>query len=372
MSVSERQRAAVGRSRSEVATPALILDLPVARANIAAMGDRIAGLPADLRPHTKVHKSPLLARMQVDAGAIGVTVATVWEAVTMAEAGIPNILIASPVVGQVKLRALAAAARLTRITVAVDCRAHLDGLSAGAVAAGTTIGVIAEVDVGMGRCGVRSGDEALALARDALALPGLAWHGVMGYEGHVMGMADRALRVERQGTAMRELVEVVDHLAGHGVECEVVSAGGTGTYDLTGANPRVTEVQAGSYVFMDTFHANLVPDGFPVALTVLATVLSRHGTRVILDAGRKAVSVEMGHPAVIGHAATTVSISEEHAGVDVGEDCALAVGDTVELLPSYAPTTVNLHAIYHVVEDGVVTDVWPVLARYGGDTALAG
>ena len=132
----------------------------------------------------------------------------------------------------------------------------------------------------------------------------------------------------------------------------------------------MTELQAGSYVLMDTFHRALTP-GFEMALTVLATVRSRHGRRVILDAGRKAVSVELGLPEVIGHRAATVSVSEEHASVDVARGCSLAVGDTVELVPGYVPTTTNLHAIYHVVEDGVVTDVWPVLARYGSDTALA-
>lgn len=363
--------AAIGRRRHQVETPALIVDLALARSNITAMGERIAQMPAGLRPHIKVHKSPELARLQIAAGALGVSAATAWEAVVMAEAGIPNILVANQVVGPGKIRALAQAARLTRITAAVDSHANLGELSAAATAAGTTLGVIAEVDIGMGRCGVRSPGEALELARHAHGLPGIEWLGVMGYEGHCMLEPDPGMRGEKQRRALSELIAVVDHLEAGGVACEVVSAGGTGTYDLTGANARVTELQAGSYVFMDTFHRGLIP-GFEMALTVLSTVRSRHGDRVILDAGRKAVSVELGLPEVVGHRAKTVSVSEEHAGVDVAGDCTLAVGDTVELVPGYAPTTTNLHAIYHVVEDGVVTDVWPVLARYGSDTATVG
>src|SRR5205823_13281439 len=137
--------------------------------------------------------------------------------------------------------------------------------------------------------------------------------------------------------------------------------GGTGTYDLTGSHPRVTELQAGSYVFMDAFHNTLIP-GFPVALTVLLTVMSRHGRRVILDGGMKAVGADLMLPAVAGHEATTVFVAEEHTGIDVADDSPLQVGDTVELLPGYGPTTVNHYGFYNVVEGGVVTDVWPVLA----------
>ena len=189
----------------------------------------------------------------------------------------------------------------------------------------------------------------------------------MGYEGHCMAETDRALRAAMQAEATAELLAAVDDLAAAGIECEIVSAGGTGTYDLIAATARVTESQAGSYVFMDGSHACLVAD-FPLALTVLATVISRHGTRVILDAGRKAVSPDQMYPGVLGHEASTVSVSEEHASVDVAGGCTLAVGDTVELVPGYAPTTVNLHAAYHVVRNDVVTDVWPILARYSSDS----
>ena len=362
-------RGAVGRSRGELETPALILDLDVARANIARMAEFLADKPVKLRPHAKLHKSPRIARLQIEAGAIGISCATAWEAITMAEGGIEDILVANQVVGSGKIRALVEACGKARITVAVDSARNLDQLSAAAAAAGQSLGVLVEIDVGMGRCGVRSADEALIVAQHAASLPGIELRGVMGYEGHCMLEPDRDLRVQKQAQAMADVGAVIDHLAAHGLGCEIVSAGGTGTYDLTGINPRVTELQAGSYVFMDAFHNTLVP-GFPVALTVLLTVMSRHGTRVILDGGLKAVGTDLMLPTVAGHDAETVFVAEEHTGIDVPEDSPLQVGDTVEVLPGYGPTTVNRYGVYHVVEDGVVTDIWPVLSRYGTESAV--
>jgi len=361
----EPRREAVGRARSEVVTPALILDLDLARGNIAEMARRMQVLPAGLRPHVKVHKSPTLARMQIEAGAIGVATATVWEAGVMARAGVSDVLVANQVVGRERIAALAEAARLTRMTVAVDHARNLDDLSNAAGAAGCTIGVLIEVDVGMGRSGVRSAADATRLAAQAARLPGIDPRGVMGYEGHCMMEPDRALRVAKARAAMERLLAVVDHLAADGFESPVVSAGGTGTYDITGANPRVTEIQAGSYIFMDAFHGSLVPD-FAVSLTVAATVLSRHGGLVVLDAGRKAVGADLTMPCLAAHEGELVFLHEEHSGFNVGEDAALCVGDTVELVTGYGPTTVNMYEVYHVISNGVVVDLWPVEARgYG-------
>jgi D-serine deaminase-like pyridoxal phosphate-dependent protein len=362
-------RAAIGRSRSELETPALLLDLDIARQNIAVMAGHMERAGKSLRPHTKTHKAPQIARLQVDAGAIGVSTATAWEAIVMIDAGVDDILVANEVVGPSRIRALAEAARDGRVTVAVDSAANLDDLSAAAVAAGSVIGVLVEVDVGMNRGGVRSKEEALDVARHAVSLPGIEWRGAMGYEGHCMLEPDRALRVTKQGKAMTHLFEVVDHLAADGIECEIVSAGGTGTYDLIAAHPRVTELQAGSYVFMDAFHGSLIP-GFDVALTVLATVMGRHGDRVILDAGRKGVGIDLMLPSPVGIEATTAFVDEEHTGIDVPASSPLRYGDTVELMAGYGPTTVNLYGRYHVIEGGVVTDIWPVMARYGSDTAV--
>ena len=184
-------RAAIGRRRNEIETPALLVDLDVARRNIAAMAGHMQRAGKHLRPHTKTHKAPQISRLQVEAGAIGVSTATAWEAIVMIDAGIDDVLVANEVVGPARIRALADAARGARVTVAVDSTPNLDDLSAAATAAGSTIGVLVEVDVGMNRGGVRSKEEALEVARHAAALPGIEWRGAMGYEGHCMLEPDR-------------------------------------------------------------------------------------------------------------------------------------------------------------------------------------
>jgi D-serine deaminase-like pyridoxal phosphate-dependent protein len=359
-------RAAIGRSRNELMTPALILDLDVARRNIATMAEYMRTVRAKLRPHIKVHKSPELARMQMEAGeSIGLTTATVWEAVVMVRGGIGDILIANEVVGGEKIKALAELARDGRISVAIDDARNAEELSAAAFKAGSMLGVLIDLDVGMERCGVRNKEEALRLAEQVSKLRGLRLEGMMGYEGHCMLEPDPELRVQKAHAAMDKLMEAVDYLARAGFESKVISGGGTGTYNITGAHPRLTELQAGSYVVMDAFHAQLVP-GFPVALTVLATVISRQGNRAVLDSGRKTVGSELGLPRLKDVPATTASIAEEHLLVDVDPGNPLRVGDRVEVISGYGPTTVNLHDVYYVVEKDVVTDVWPVRTRGAG------
>jgi len=359
-------RSAIGKARHDLITPALILDLDVARRNITTMADYMRGMPAKLRPHIKVHKSPELARMQMEAGAcIGVTTATVWEAVVMARGGINDILVANAVVGAEKISTIAKLAREAHILVAIDNEQNAEDLSQAALKAGSVLGVLIDLDVGMERCGARSKEEALRLAQHASTLRGLRFEGMMGYEGHCMLEPDPDLRVRKARAAMDSLMETVDFLAQHGFESKIISGGGTGTYNITGAHPRLTELQAGSYVVMDAFHAQLIP-GFPVALTVLGTVISRHGGRVILDSGRKAIGSELGLPRLKDVPSATAGIAEEHLLVDVDPATSLKVGDRVEVVSGYGPTTVNLHDVYYVVENDIVTDVWPVQARAAG------
>jgi D-serine deaminase-like pyridoxal phosphate-dependent protein len=366
-SVIDRYRSDRGKPRDALTTPALILDAAAVRRNIAAMAARTRG-PTRLRPHAKSHKCAEIARLQVEAGAIGVTTATVWEAVALVRAGIRDLLIANQVVGEEKVRRLAEAAREARLTVAVDDLGNAEALSAAAGAAGSEIGVLVDIDVGMNRCGVRSREEALRVAEHVHRLAGLRLRGVMGYEGHCVMETDRAVRAQKAHAAMEYLLSIADALAGAGLPIEVVSAGGTGTYDLTGMNPRVTEIQAGSYVLMDATRLAIISE-FAPALTVLTTVISRQGATLVLDSGKKTVSPDFTLPRVVGLPPEQViarKISEEHLLCDVSPDCPLAVGDRVEVVPGYCPTTLNLHEIYHVVEEGVVVDLWPVLARGAG------
>jgi len=364
--VREIYGAAIGRPRRDLVTPALIMDLDVVRANLQFMMQRLSTLKARLRPHVKCQKSPELARMQVEAGAIGVCTATIWEAIVMSRSGIQDVLIANQVGGREKIAALAKAAGEGRLTVAIDHAQNAEDLSNAVQAAGSKLDVLIEVDVGMGRGGVRSAEETVTLAQRVAKLAGLRLRGVQGYEGHCMLEPDRAVRIQKAHAAMDYLGNVIDRLAAAGFGCEVVSAGGTGTYDITGNNPRVTEIQAGSFVFMDNFHGNLVP-GFSPALTVLGTVVIQHGNTIVLDSGRKSVGIDFVLPTMVDYPYYQARyFAEEHALFDVDERCHLKLGDTMELIPGYAPTTVNLYDAYHVVENGVVVDIWPIVPRGPG------
>ena len=357
---------AVGRRRHDLITPALILDLDAARRNIRLMAERFSHFKARLRPHIKAQKSPELACLLVDAGAIGVCTATVWEAIIMSQSGIEDVMIANQVGGREKILALAKAARRAHITVAVDDPRNALELSRAAEAVGGKLDVVIEVDIGMGRGGVRSTEAAVTLAHHPSTLPGLRFRGVSGYEGHCMHEADRAARIQKVQTAMDCLGAAIDRLAAAGFACEIVSAGGTGTHDITGHDARVTEIQAGSYVFMDNFHAQLVP-GFERALTVLGTVIIEQGKTIVLDCGRKSIGIDFVQPTLIDYPFYQArAFAEEHALFDVDDRCRLKLGDTAELTPGYAPSTVNLYDAYHVVENDVVVDIWPIIPRGPG------
>lgn len=370
--VSERVRrvygSAIGRDRSEVVTPALLLDLPAARRNITKMGERTREMTAELRPHIKVHKSPELARLQVEAGAIGISTATVWEAIVMARSGLDGIFVVNTVAGREKLAALAELARDVEVMVAVDDAGNAADAAAAAREAGSTVGLVIELDTGMDRAGVDTTDEAVALAEEVVDLEGVRLAGVTGYEGHCSLTPERELRREREQKAMGFLVGTAEALRGRGLPCPIVSAGGTATWDWTGSYPGVTESQAGSYVVMDEFHGSMVGD-FERAVTVAATVVSQPGDRLIVDAGNKS----MGAPdlaRIVGHELPSFRFDEEHGVFDAADGTELRVGDVVELVPGYTPATVNWYDAYHVVEGDHVIDIWPVVPRGPGHGGL--
>jgi len=361
---------AIGRNPRDVITPALVLDLPAARRNIAKMADRLKTMPAKLRPHIKVHKSPELARMQVDAGAIGISTATVWEAIVMVRSGLDSIFVVNTVAGREKLAALAEIARDAEVMVAVDNPQNAADIAAAARAAGSTVGVLIEVDTGMDRAGVDTAGQAVELARRITQLEGLMLQGVTGYEGHCSLTPDREERAQKQQTAMHMLVDAADTMKAAGFPSPIVSAGGTATWDWTATTRGVTEIQAGSYVFMDNFHGPMAGD-FEHALTVLATVISRPPDRVIVDAGNKS----LGAPALTtmrGHDLKVMRVDEEHGIFVADASYPLHVGDVVELVPGYAPGTVNWYDAYYVVEGDRVVDVWPVIPRGPGHGGLIG
>lgn len=356
-------RDVIGRTLDDVPTPALVLDLAAARRNIETMAVRMDAMPAGLRPHIKAHKSAELARMQLEAGALGVTTATVAEAVAMARSGVPDILVANQVVHPASIAWLLTAARDARVRVAVDDADNLASLGAAAVEAGAGLGVLVELDVGLGRGGARSVPEAVALAKRAANTPGVTFDGLMGYEGHVASEPDPDARTRGTLLSMGLLAEAVEACRRDALTVSTVSGGSTGTCAITGNAAELTEVQAGSYALMDRFHAPLI-DGFAFALTVMATVIGRHGDLVVVDAGRKSMEVELRPPMGPNPDAHLAFANEEHMGFRI-EGGAPGLGEHVRLVPGYAPTTVNLFGSYLVVEGERIVDVWPVLARHG-------
>jgi D-serine deaminase-like pyridoxal phosphate-dependent protein len=373
---SERARreygAAIGLRREELITPALVLDIDAAQRNIDHMAGELRRLgQATIRPHYKTHKSPDLAERQVRAGAGGLSMATVWEAAVLAGAGQDDLFVVNTVAHPAKIAILAELARDHRILVAVDEAPNAAAHSAAAVRAGSTLGIMVEVDTGMDRCGTDTAQDALAVARQVMDLPGLRLEGITGYEGHCSLTLDNELRHERQREAMKFFTGVADLLEAEGIPCPIRSAGGIATWKWTAGYPGITEIQAGTYVVMDNYHGQMVPD-FEHSLTIQATVISRQSDKVIVDAGNKSVAVPA-DVTIVGHDEVTVfRFDEEHGIFSAPTGSPLRVGDPVALVPGYSPTTVNWYDAYHVVRDGVVVDIWPVIPRGPGHHGLAG
>lgn len=367
VSASTSPRDAIGRTRAELLTPALVLDLDVMRENVATMAAWARSHVA-VRPHFKTHKCIQIAREQLDAGAIGITCATVWEARALVEAGIDEILIANEV-SPAKVPLLAELARRSHMTVAVDDADGASALAAEVRSRGAELGVLVEVDVGMHRGGVRSREAAIRLARHVSTLSGLRLRGVMGYEGHVVTEPNRDVRRQGAGLAMDELAAYADALRADGHTIEIVSGGGTNTYDMTGADERVTELQAGTYVVMDAAYAPLAP-AFRPALTIAGTVVSRNGTTAVLDCGLKSQAVDAAAPT--SPVGSVREVHEEHTLLDVGEGDPPALGDVLELTVGYCGGTINLHDVYFVASGEEIVDVWPVCARGPGWTSQTG
>jgi len=347
-------------------TPALLIDLDALERNIAKMSRFFRGRSVGLRPHAKTHKCPEIAKLQLKAGAIGLTCQKLAEAEVMAQAGLDHILISNQVVDPAKIRRLTELAGKADVIVAVDDPVNVRSLSDAAHESGVTLKALVEVNIGLNRCGVPPGKPALRLAETVAASKGLSFEGLMGYEGHAVLVKSLAERRGLCNRALGSLIATKELLESNGLEAPIVSGGGTGTYMITGDHPGVTEVQPGSYVFMDTTYAAVEGVDFKQSLTVLSTVISRPTAgRAVIDAGLKSLSTDMGLPGVKGlMGAKPLRLSEEHGVLRlVGEAQRLRPGDRVELLPSHCCTTVNLFDRYHCVRNGAVEKIWAIAAR---------
>lgn len=346
-------------NKQDLDTPALILDLDVVEANLAAMAAYFRDRPQRLRPHFKTPKTPEIARRQLEAGAIGITAAKLGEAEVLVDAGLGPVLIANQIVGRQKIDRLMGLLARGEVIVAVESELNIRELEEGMARSGQTAQAIIEVDVGMGRCGTRNAEETVQLAQ-RLADGPVHYRGIMGYEGHAVLMGDPAERIAAATAAMEKLSGHVRALRDAGLAPEIVSSGGTGTYDIAGSWPDVTEVQAGSYVFMDGRYRTVRPDLGTPALTMLVTVIARHGDSAIIDAGLKALTNEFGPPKGKMLPITVARLSEEHGTVTLG-DVSLEPGQKVEIIPSHNDTTLNLHSEYYVCRGDEVVEVWPIL-----------
>jgi D-serine deaminase-like pyridoxal phosphate-dependent protein len=368
--VRHEYAAAIGQRRDELITPALVLDVDAAQRNIDHMASELKRMGgATIRPHYKTHKSPDLARRQLQAGAGGLSMATVWEAAILAAAGMDDLFVVNMVAHPDKVRVLAELARDHRVLVAVDEAANAAALSAAAVTAGSTLGIMVEVDTGMDRCGVDDAADCLAVARQVMEMPGLRFEGITGYEGHCTLTPDTELRHERQREAMKFFTGVAELLEADGIGCPIRSAGGISTWNWTAAYPGMTEIQAGTYVVMDNFHGRMVP-GFEHSLTIQATVISRQSGKIIVDAGNKSVA-DPADVTMVGHDYKVFRFDEEHGIFDAAGGSPLRVGDPVALVPGYSPSTVNWYDAYHVVHEDVVVDIWPIIPRGPGHHGLS-
>ncbi|MFH2110754.1 MAG: DSD1 family PLP-dependent enzyme [Candidatus Bathyarchaeota archaeon] len=356
----------IGDPVEEIDTPALLLDLDIMESNIRKMADRFKRMPADLRPHVKTHKIPIIAWKQIEAGAIGVTCAKLGEAEVMAEAGIRDILIANQVVGEPKVTRLMSLAKHSDVIVAVDDSRNVKHLAERAREKKVELGVLVEVDVGNNRCGTMPGEPALQLSKEVMRYPSLDFKGLMGYEGFCQFIPELEARRAKATEAMDKLVGTRHLLENNGVDVDIVSGGGTGTHMITGNHRGVTEVEAGSYVFMDAKYSTVEGlEEFGQALTVLSTIVSTsRKDKTICDVGLKTMTFEHGMPLIKGRDDMEyVRGNEEHGHIQVGPGFDLKPGDKFELIPTHCCATTNLYDVLHCVRGGVLEAVWRVQAR---------
>jgi D-serine deaminase-like pyridoxal phosphate-dependent protein len=365
--------------RDQLDTPAVLVDGETLRRNIERMQRVAHDYGVRLRPHTKTHKSPHIAHLQVEAGAAGIAVAKVGEAEVMAAAALDDIMIANQVIGETKVRKLAELAGRVRLAVLVDSREGVAMLERVFAEVGDSLDVLIEVDTGKNRCGLAETDSIVDLAEAIADSPHLRLRGIETHEGHVRAGAAGAGEIEERAvSAGRRVVEVAGALRERGHAVDEVSVGSTPGAPWTASVAGVTEMRPGTYVFNDV-NQMTIDQASPedCALSVLATVTSRPTPdRAVLDAGSKSL---FGEPVRRGFAlqgydgfgyiraapaARIVSLSEEHAVVHLQEGTRFpAIGQSVEIIPNHVCAAVNLHEELYVVDGEDVVDVWPVAAR---------
>src|SRR5262245_20633579 len=347
-------------------TPALVVDLDIMEANITRIAAACRESGVQWRPHVKGLKTPEIVKKALAAGAFGITCAKLGEAEVMATAGIQNILIANQIVAPSKMARLLTLLDKAKPIVAVDSVTNVEALSEAMWREGRNLPVVIEVDIGMKRAGVAPGAPVVALADAIAARRGLEFCGVMGWESHAIRVVDPVAKEQKVAEAIGLLTASAQACreAGHAVD--IVSCGGTGTFPWCIHQSGITEVQIGGGIFSDRVYRDEFHVDLPCALTVLATVTSRPTvTRIIVDAGKKALSCDGMLPEPIGVLSVkSVRFSAEHATIEL--ECPNSqprIGERIAFVVGSSDTTVNLHDEIIAMRGGEVVAVWPISAR---------
>lgn len=358
----------------DIATPALVVDGMALQRNIAAMAAFAKANNIALRPHAKTHKSPRIAQLQIEAGAVGISCATVAELEAMAEAGIPGLLLTTPVADRVKLARIAALADSTDIALVVDHADQIQVLQTLLDTGSRPLQVLIDVDVGQRRTGVVKPSSTAELAQLIEATPGMTFGGIQGFAGHVQHMIDFE---ERKAGAAKVRGILDDHLRvlnEAGIKAPIVTGSGTGAcaFDIAGT---FTELQVGSYLFMDADYGRLQSEGggalpFEPSLFVLATVTSvNRAGEFTVDAGVKAMAFNGPVPSLmlgVPEGSAYRFGGDEHGMITLPDGAEPPkLGSRVLLIATHCDPTVNLHASYQVVGHNGSVEAWPVAARYG-------
>jgi 3-hydroxy-D-aspartate aldolase len=367
MSMLQSPPAEAGMREEDVDTPALVVDLNALDHNLDAMAAFCAGAGVKLRAHAKTHKSPVVAHWQMARGAVGQCVQKVGEAEMLAWGGVSDILVSNEVVGPRKLARLAALSGMAKVALCADDIATVGLIEAAAEAAGTRLSVLVEIDVGSNRCGVEPGPDAVALAQRIAASPHLVFGGLQSYHGGAQHLRTPEERSAAIGGAAEATRRVVESLAALGLACPIVGGAGTGTFALEAGSGVYTELQAGSYVFMDADYGRNDPaPAFRQSLFVLSTVMSaaRAGVAVV-DCGHKGVAVDSGLPLVHGRPGLVYAGASDEHGQLLFSSAAdrPAIGERLRLVPGHCDPTVDRYDWYVGVRGGRVELVWPVAAR---------
>ena len=346
----------------DIETPALLIDLYALERNIQTMSAFAKESGISLRPHFKTVKIPEIALMQLKAGAKGITCAKLSEAEVLADAGVENILLASQVVASSKMDRLAKlAGRINYIAVAVDSVENVHDLNDACAKQGSKLHVLVELDVGQGRCGVRSYEEGLEVSRSAVESPNLLFDGIQAYEGHLVLNPDLQERRDGVDWLLSYVEGFKSFLEQRNIPVKEVSGGGSGTFNLTSKNNIYSELQVGSYIYMDTRYSKLeLP--FQQALYVMCMVISKHIGVVIVDGGLKSLSTDNGDPLLVGLNAERIKLSEEYCTIG-DPDVRLNVRDTVTFIPSHCCTTINLYDTAYGIRDGSIERIFEVKGR---------